>query len=693
MFNQLRDTVNRAMPTMAFGLVRPRGLLMPLDPWMRGTLRFAYKLGGHGSVWRPNLQAKAVLDSGGGESILFVGSIWKDLVLDSIILVNKVRHQIIDWDDSNISHKTLVLNNQLTGIVETNTAIYLYAFPVTVEGGMAKGSTTLRVSTPYYLAIGDRVEIPTVASGTDTWKLTIPIDVVEVDYVKEDSEGYKYILTLEHALARNIGSDETIWMRAFPAYFSGNINLPVFGAVNLNVVGPFLLDFMSGPLITGTQFEEFVAVTQKSANGTRLTPSQLVGNHSIQINRMPIRADQFLFWRCIKGFLNWNGTEVVCQLDTDGEWRLIERQAPHMNVLGTFPIGAIVPIAKEDLQNNEDVTLDDGNLSITFEFKVSDVFVPTPGKYPLDIRSTTTAFEVGAVISSAINSVQQLPITLDLALISDNVTLVASDGVNYKTFEFKKTGAYLPGDDDYITVDVSGAADSDAAASILATSIDNNFSGLTATALGGATGTLNVLNSTLLVTGFHFQSEGSGVEIGEVSKLSIVATNKTSLVSLINKIQGTTGNVAIVDTVANPGFVVSGMTGGGGGLEWVIKVVSNGDATIIIQLHPNAYQATNLVAGVNNISVTLNPNDQPVTHIDIRIASNSESSTPATEVKFSDWECLGSRTRILDTSVVIRVDNDNFAASALYLKPLWPNLDIIRTVPDKHAINSPSVMI
>ena len=72
MIKEIKDTVNKILPTYASGFVRPRGLAIPIDPWIRGELRWGQKLGGNGSIWVPDIQLKLTEEVRAGEYTLYV---------------------------------------------------------------------------------------------------------------------------------------------------------------------------------------------------------------------------------------------------------------------------------------------------------------------------------------------------------------------------------------------------------------------------------------------------------------------------------------------------------------------------------------------------------------------------------------------------------------------------------------------
>lgn len=584
----LRDTVRRILPSFRLGLVRPRWLVIPLDPWLRGTARWSRKLGGNASVWRPDTRMR--LDSGtaSSEQVFAVNLIPDSMVLGTIIEVSPTfKSPVIDFDTQNF---TVTVGVGLPEAKEAGEFIRVWGWPVTTEGGGNKGATTLRVSTPSTLHIsrGDRIQIPVDASAEAPYSFTTPYNVTSATFVEEDVEGRKYDLVLETGLARAVESSEECYMRAFPAYFSGRMPIPDYSATFLKLVGPFLIDYMSGPLVVDTKAEEFISVRQYRADRDPLTP-MLASGHNGQINRMPIRADQPLFWHKVRGSINHNGSQTVCTCDDEGLFRVIERLRPAMTApTDLYALGHIVCVEKGHLANNEGFDVFDGISTVRFEYKVDGGFSPAPGKTTIDVSATTSSTAVASLTS--------------VALINSILTL-------------------------------------------------------------------------------------------EVTTLG-------SVVNLVHQTPGIIGNHTITESVTDSNFRVSGMSGGGGGLHWIIRAEATHDAEIQIQFRPNAAQiwsddATKATDGVGiaaggsrNLLVKFLPTAEPATHIDLRIVSE-----PGCEVKLSDWSVQGSRVAYIETETVVRVETDQWAAGFWFLKPLWANFDQLKPYPLLDKMNGGGVLL
>lgn len=408
----LRDTVRRVLPSYRAGIVRPRGMVIPIDPWLKGTLRWARKLGGGAAVWRPDTRMRLDDGTGASEQIFYVNLIPDSMIIGTIIEVSPTfKSPVIDFDTQDF---TLTVGVGLPKAKEAGEYIKVWGWPVTVEGGRTKSATLIRVTTPstLHLARGDRLQIPVNVDAEEPYAFTTQHNVVEASFVEEDSEGRKYDLTLENELARDVASSETCYMRAFPAYFSGRATIPDYSAAYMKLVGPFLIDYMSGPLVIDTKVEEFVSARRYRADRDPLTP-MLAADHNGQINSMPIKAEQMLFWKKITGTINHDRVNTVCTCDDEGQFRLVERMRPTMRVpTDLYATGAISCIPKEDIANNEGFDIYDGYNTVRFEYKVTSLFTPAPGKTTIDISSTASDSEVATNTALAIiNSVLQLSVT------------------------------------------------------------------------------------------------------------------------------------------------------------------------------------------------------------------------------------------------------------------------------------------
>jgi hypothetical protein len=182
----------------------------------------------------------------------------------------------------------------------------------------------------------------------------------------------------------------------------------------------------------------------------------------------------------------------------------------------------------------------------------------------------------------------------------DGETLTISDGTHTATiFEFDKDGGGVAGG--HVQVDISGATTAADVAAILVTAINGVTTTLTVTATDNMDGTIalaadakdtthnvtiteTVANASFLVSGMSGGRAGVGTVAVDISSATTAAQVATALYSAINGVTtgltvtatdngdgtlslladtaDTTHNVTITETVADTGFLVSGMSGG-----------------------------------------------------------------------------------------------------------------------------------
>ena len=556
----IKETARKIAPTFSSTYVAPRGLAIPVDPWLSGELRWARKIGAAGSVWLPETFMQLDQNTGKGESVFYVHQLPDSLVDGTIIEVSATeKAELLDWDTADF---TLTVASAIESEKAEGSFVKVWASPVTMEGGISSGNTQIRVSSALRIARGDRIQIPVDADGSFSY--TTSRTVLESDLVEEDAEGAKYLLTLDASLHRDVASDETLYLRAFPAYFSNLVPLPDYSAQYLSIVGPFLVDYLSGPLVAETKAEEYLNVRTYRADRDPLTP-MLASSHNGQVNRMPIQADQLLFWNKVDGTINHDGANTICTCDDDGHFRVVQRLRPEMDPPELYATGAITAVATASLSNNEGFEINDGLALYRYEFKVNSSFSASPGKTTIDVSAVTTDKEVAALMLSVL--------------------------------------------------------------------------------------------------------------VGESMNLSITRSGRA--LSLVNKATGTAGNQTITSSVSASAFTVQGMSGGGGDLSWVISAQSDADGTLLVRFHPNADQEYTLTAGgTTTCIVTLAGNDDPATHIDVRV-----NSDPGAEVKLSTWSLSGSRVAYVEMEAVVQVETDQWAGASLMIKPIWPNLDLLKPYP------------
>jgi hypothetical protein len=582
----LRDMITRSMWTDASAYVRVRGLAIPIDPWMRGTPRFAVRLGAQGSIWRPDMFVTVTQAAATGDRALTVDHVPTDLLDESLIQVNSVqRAAAISWTPTSIA-----LSEALIQPVAAGARLRVHAFPVTIEEPKSAGTSTVRIASILRLTPGDQLEVPVTAG---TYQQAVRHTLTKVDLVETDVEGYKYQIALDRPFARSLATDEVVYIRAYPAYFSNFVPIPIYGTRALRPIGPFLIDWASGPIIKDTAYTECVTYRSYRSDRSAIT-SYLTGAHNAPVMTANIRADQLLFWDCHAGSISAAGTVAYATCDANGHFRLTTKLAPHVAPPTTHATGSITAVAKALFLDNETITVSAVNSdtlvtqTVVFEFRVSDIFTPTPGRTTIDLRYVTTREQVAAVISAAIS--------------------------------------------------------------------------------------------------------GWRGSVGETLDLDVKTVGYET--QLVARVSGTPGNLVLTEAVTTTGFTVVGMAGGGGGLSWVLSLAPlpsysfPAGSQALVRLPPNADQITTLSGTSALVIVQLQATDDEATAIDFRLVSD-----PGTVVRIYGWWARESAAAFIEHNTVVRLEQDDWAGSCLFVKPLWPSFDLLRPDPRGESMNAGAVLL
>lgn len=241
----------------------------------------------------------------------------------------------------------------------------------------------------------------------------------------------------------------------------------------------------------------------------------------------------------------------------------IQRPSPPTVIPPAVPsTGLITTNAVADMDEGGVITLDDGTHEpVTFELDTDGIF--SPERIPVPVLATDTAAQLATKLAAAINILDFLflgisasavgstvTLTNDVAgadgnqpqssgvndgkkatgsivaiassLLSDGETFTLRDGVNPSTtYEFNKGGGYRPVTPGNVPVNL-GLADASAAV------------------------------ATFIAAAINEQKQ----------PVLLVASVVGSTVNLVAVNRGTTPNLTIIDTVANAGFILTGMSGG-----------------------------------------------------------------------------------------------------------------------------------
>jgi hypothetical protein len=395
-------------------------------------------------------------------------------------------------------------------------------------------------------------------------------------------------------------------------------------------------------------------------------------------------------------------------LDDNGEWRIKYTCVPNIEVPFTYAAGSIVTPTKSELFNNEYFRIDDSQKAVRFEYQVNSTYSPTSssaasgfiqvgaavtninnndwfklndglgteipfefkvdaatfsatvGRVVIDITSAVFAVDVAVAMVFAINGVAALKITA--SRIGDQVNLV-HDEITLRGNQLFELAANLYTAAGWMASDAAGLP-----------------AGVPPFTLSGGTDAVETIDIKDTTTS------------AEVALLTSAAIRRANLLTdaelpgvfnsfrLYSTLPGTEGNIPITYSIASANFFITGMTGGSGGMRWNfrIKPIAQ-DVMVRIRLYPNDWLPEYYLSAntEQTITVELRSTDQAVERIDFLIRGENETSS---EVQIGDWNNSTPRIAGIQHEYVARVLGDqNFAATGLWVKPLFPSLHDLQT--------------
>lgn len=694
--DRIKDVTNRQLQQGVQGKFFPRGLSTPLDVFTDGKVRFGRKIGFPLGIIVPDNRFQLVIGAVRGVDVIEIDRDPTWLETGGYITIGERElHQVEDVNENEEGNFLISVTTPLLADHLEDSFVYHYGNPIEVEGAYARGQDIIVIDSPWFVVRGDVLGVSTSVDQVLSFREYMINDLVFVSLVNGI---YQYQVTLDKPLHRNLVDAEEIQLRAYPAYKSKILSVPTQVGPRRQILGPFLIDWMSGPFFTETVADETQTLQRYTKSRTFIGPPlDIEKNHLIL--HVPIRADQFLFWDKVEGDINYdNGIKKFLMLpDTNGLWRLKYTCVPTIDVPFTYAQGTITTVDPGLLANNEGFLLDDSIDAIRFEYQTDGAYIATP--------------EAAAIGSITVTAPPPFP--------ADNDSFTLDDGFgNVVTFEYQRTAGYVQSGPTVRPIDIQTAVNVTDIVIATVNAINAvTFLGITATNSTPTIDLVNdvisqrgnqpiVLDANLLGLGWVAAGMAGGTDEVEtidisgattaldVAQLTSAAISRQRLqiraefpsafagFRLNSEIPGTAGNVPIVEFVSDPGYVVTGMGGGSGGTTWNFEITPDQDALLRVRLYPNDWQDYNLTSGVTDtIVVALNPTDQPIERIDLLIKGTAVGG--GGEIQMGDWNITGIRVGALQHDYVARVIGErNYGSSTILAKQVFQSLEDVRLVLD-----------
>jgi len=689
---RIKDVTNRQLVKGTQVQFYPRGLSVPLDVFTDGKIRFGRKVNFPLGIVVPDNRFQIKVDGIRGVNAIEIDRDPEWIESGGYITIGERELHEVDDVVEGEGTFVLALNEDLLADHLEDTYVYHYSNPITVEGAYARGQDVIVIDSPWFIVRGDVIAIATSTVQVLSFREYTVTDLV---YVSLINGIYQYQVTLDKPIHRSLMDGEVIQLRAYPAYKSRILSVPSQVGPRRQIVGPFLVDWMSGIFITKTVAEETQTLQRYTKSRTPIGPPLAIEKNHL-ILHVPIRADQFLFWDIVEGSVNYdNDIERFLMLPTDaGDWWLKYTCVPQIDVPFTYPGGVITTVEKALLINNEGFILDDSIDALRFEYQVTGAYVATPE----------------AAATGTITLAAPPPFPVD----NDYFTLDNGFGTSM-TFEYKRTGSFTVSADANQVIDIQSAVNVTDIVIATVNAINAvSFLGILAV---NASPSITLTNSVISqrgnqaivlgpgLLGIGWLSVGmaggtdevetidiSGVTTDvEVAQLTSAAISRQRIkiraefpgtfpsFRLTSEIPGTAGNIPIVEFVANAGFIVQGMAGGSGGTKWNFQIKPDVDCLFRVRLYPNDFQDYNLLSGVTTtIVVDLAPDAEPIERIDLIVKTAGGG-----EIQMGNWNINGIRVGALQHDLVMRVIGEhNYGASTILAKQAFQSLDDLRLIKD-----------
>src|SRR5579885_2202464 len=246
---RISDLINKSLPTYANATIIPRGVTIPADPFLTGSVRFARKSGEFQPVISPDTTTALSTNAVATLSTIKVNNLPTWYVLGALLSLEG--REIVTISDIDTTTNTITLLNPLASNHASGSSVTLFGVPILINGNVAKGQTIFSIKSAYTFFVGDVFLIDRVE-----------YNVTAATFVGIDpgTQLGVWQLTLASGIHRALIDEETDYLRAYPAYTSKIVYLPSSVTLSTAVVGPVLLDWVSATFVTGQAIAETMTV-------------------------------------------------------------------------------------------------------------------------------------------------------------------------------------------------------------------------------------------------------------------------------------------------------------------------------------------------------------------------------------------------------------------------------------------------
>lgn len=314
----------------------PRGTPVFFDQNLRGTIRFGTRRGNFLPVIAPQNSSELAAGVSPPSDRLTLARVTDGFTVENAVISLGPGRELARIADIDATTGDVVTAADMVGTHTEGEGVDLYGVPIEVIGDQASNDTVIQVRSSFIVVIGDQIAIDTTKGLLSS---TVSTTITNVQFLGTALDGRtNYELTLEEGIARALDNEEDILLRAQPGYESR--------AERIDVRGPFVLDYVSGPFFEQTVVDEWLNVQLQNALGDPIsgfsTPVS-VGKNSPVVN-MSIPNESLLFWTVIAGSVQFRNSRFTAVTDGDGRFALTHELVP------PFPAGTEweIPVLAND---------------------------------------------------------------------------------------------------------------------------------------------------------------------------------------------------------------------------------------------------------------------------------------------------------------------------------------------------------
>lgn len=366
----LADALQKQMPLWDTSRLIPRGLLIPLDPYLRGQVRAAKKVGDAMPILVPNNTATLALQLQTQDTTITLNANTLDYVGPGFLL-SLAGISIVEM---------ISLTNNVAQLIEpagialdAGTQISVYAYPIKVLGDHTIPNPPLprpdviEIKTNVQLMKGDYLAIPATIPGTYTELEVIeiiaarksldPLDAadpfiwqIRINPVQQPNLPAKIqeFATSLTGIPHSLLDGETIYLRAFPAYFSKSviIDRSYFNAPTAQI-GPYVIDRVSGLVLDNptvappsaenpagenqVDVDEFCQLNLLTTD-LKLWKSVTLGPRQQQpVWNSSTQAEHLVMWEVLRGRIKFETGFVILEMDKHGMCEIMHPLVPEFD--------------------------------------------------------------------------------------------------------------------------------------------------------------------------------------------------------------------------------------------------------------------------------------------------------------------------------------------------------------------------